>query len=124
MIFFEPLTHFGLTVADVDRYPEGVWKYIGEVPTVWDDTRLIAGIPGEYVALARYKDGDCYIAAINGTDTPLTVPLRGWKKGAKSAYTLASDGEGALLCKKGEKLPETLTVTLQPRDGFVMKISR
>ena len=124
VIFFEPLTHFGLTAGDVDRYPEGVWKYIGEVPTVWDDTRLIAGIPGEYVALARYKDGDCYIAAINGTDTPLTVPLRGWKKGAKSAYTLASDGEGALLCKKGEKLPETLTVTLQPRDGFVMKISR
>lgn len=122
VVFFEPLTHFGLTVSDIDRYPATVWRYIGEVPTVWDATYYLAGEPGRYVAMARIKGGDCYVAAINGSDTTVDIPLKGWKKGAKADYVLSSQADGELVCSASEKLPEVLTVTLAPNDGFVMKV--
>jgi alpha-glucosidase len=41
------------------------WK---DMPTVWDDTRVIAGVPGEYVAVARRKGGDWWLGAVTNVD--------------------------------------------------------
>lgn len=121
VIFFEPLKHFGITVADLPRYNETVWRYIREVPTVWDSTSYIAGMPGEYVAIARRSGNDCYVAAINGSDTPVTISLEEWGCGLTADYLLTSDASGNLTPAVFPALPASLT--LAPRDGFVYKFS-
>ena len=41
--------------------------FLKVVPTTWDDTRFLDGYPGEYVAVARQKDGVWYIAVLNNS---------------------------------------------------------
>lgn len=36
------------------------------LPTVWDDTRILEGYPGEYAAVARRSGSDWFVGALNG----------------------------------------------------------
>ncbi len=53
--------------------PQEVKDYLSNLPTAWDNTILLGGYPGEYAMIAREKDGKWWIAAINGTDSPLDI---------------------------------------------------
>lgn len=55
--------------------PQEVQDFFTELPSVWDDTKLLGGYPGDYVVMAREKDGRLYIAGINGNDTAKEVAL-------------------------------------------------
>lgn len=51
-------------------------EFFAQVPTVWDDTRVIRGSIGEYTVIARRSGSDWYIGALNsGQQRELTVPL-------------------------------------------------
>lgn len=41
------------------------WK---DLPTVWDDTKVVAGMPGEYVAVARRKGDDWWLGVITNEE--------------------------------------------------------
>jgi alpha-glucosidase len=45
------------------------FKFVQQVPTTWDETRVIDAKPGEYVAIARRKGDDWYIGAITNHET-------------------------------------------------------
>lgn len=50
--------------------------FIRQVPTTWDETRVLAGAVGEYVVIARRHGDQWYLGAMNGsTPRTLTVPL-------------------------------------------------
>jgi alpha-glucosidase len=50
--------------------------FIDEVPTVWDDTRVIDGYPGEFAIIARRRGKRWFIGALNGSlDRDFRVPL-------------------------------------------------
>lgn len=51
--------------------PEEVRDYFADLPTAWDETVLLGGYPGKYVAMARRKGGKWWISVINGTDQPI-----------------------------------------------------
>jgi alpha-glucosidase len=71
-------------VAD---YPEAYkdqkdFEFIRAVPAAWDETRVIGGRPGEYIAIARRRGRDWFLGAITGTqpreiDLPLEFLGRG-----------------------------------------------
>lgn len=55
------------------REPE-IMRFLGPIPTVWDDTRVLQAKMGDYVAIARRKNTDWYVGAI--TDwTPRELQL-------------------------------------------------
>lgn len=60
--------------------PLEVEQYFSELPTAWDDTVLIDGYPGEFVVMARRKDNKWWVAAINGTDSPMTIKDMDWSR--------------------------------------------
>jgi len=41
--------------------------FLADLPSSWDDTVFLSGIPGEYVAIARRKGWKWWVAAINGS---------------------------------------------------------
>lgn len=47
-------------------------EFLAEVPTVWDETRFVAGSVGEFVVIARRRGETWYLGAMNNED-PRTV---------------------------------------------------
>ena len=45
--------------------PDAPKSFLKEVPTAWDDTKLLDGYPGRYTVIARRKGDDWYIGGIN-----------------------------------------------------------
>jgi hypothetical protein len=81
--FYSAVQHFGLVPEDLERLPAGAVEYLRQLPTVWDETRLIDGYPGRFVVLARRQGERWYVAALNGEREPRSVAIpaelaKGW----------------------------------------------
>ena len=64
----------------VSDYPEAYegqpgLEFIEKVPTVWDETQVLAGKPGEFIAMARRKGDGWYVGAMTNWD-PREVPIK------------------------------------------------
>ena len=65
-------------VSDTPTAYEGQtgFEFLAEVPVTWDQTRFLAGEPGQFVVVARRKGNTWYLGGItNGTTREITVPL-------------------------------------------------
>jgi alpha-glucosidase len=65
-------------VCDAPTAYEGQpgFDFIRQVPTTWDETRVLAGKVGEYIVVARRKSSDWYLGAMTDwTARSLDVPL-------------------------------------------------
>jgi alpha-glucosidase len=52
------------------------FDFIEAVPTAWDETRFLAGRPGEFIVVARRRGSDWYLGGIaNDVPRRLTIPL-------------------------------------------------
>ena len=106
--------------------PEAVKNFLSELPTAWDETRLLEGYPGQNVVIARRKGERWFIAGINGTDGEMTFDLPKYLKMLsikKKQLTVFLDGKSAKSPwefrssgKKGKLSP----VTVPARGGFVI----
>ena len=56
--------------------PQLCLDFVKEVPTTWDETRYIAGFPGENVVIARRNGSKWYVAAVNAVDVPLELKVK------------------------------------------------
>ena len=68
VLFQNPIQNFALAPNNLEDAPEACLDFLREVPTTWDETRYIDGLPGEYVALARRSGDTWYVAAINAVE--------------------------------------------------------
>jgi alpha-glucosidase len=75
---------------------EPSFEFIKEVPTVWDETKVINGYPGEYISVARKKGDDWYLGAMtNWTSRSFEIELDFLGNGNYIAtiYSDASDSD-------------------------------
>jgi alpha-glucosidase len=92
--------------------------FIRAVPAAWDETRGIAGMPGEYVVIARRKGPSWYLGAItNRSARTLEVPLAFLSAGEFQA-TLYADAPDAALNPKN-----TVVATQTVRRGGTLRLS-
>src|SRR4051812_16866351 len=115
-------------VADAPRSYEGQtgFEFIERVPTTWDETRFLAGEPGEYIVIGRRKGSDWYLAGItNWTPREIDVPLDALAHGnfTGELYTDGSMDESKpnAINKQPPKLNSSkpLHVSMAPGGGFV-----
>ena len=57
------------------QQPKEVQDFLGSLPAAWDETRFVAGYPGEFAVMARRCGNTWYVAGINGTDSVKNIPL-------------------------------------------------
>ena len=100
--------------------PKEVQDFLGQLPTVWDETRYVSGYPGESAVLARRSGNTWYVAGINGKDAPQVLKTNLSCIGKGSVQMFADDASGKWQISTISKLPSQ--VECQPRGGFVMKI--
>lgn len=88
-------------VADFPEHYEAhddAFQFIREVPVDWDDTKVIAAEPGDYVAYARKEKGkeNWFIGAITDESSrKMTAPLSFLEKGRQYLATIYADAPGA-----------------------------
>ena len=97
-----------------------IQDFLSQLPSVWDETHLLSGYPGESVVIARRSGKTWYIAGINGTDEQkeLTLPADSYIQSTSSIIAFLDAGEREWQIQSSvSKLPAT--VTCRPRGGFV-----
>ena len=126
VLFESALMHWADRPESYLAQPKEVQQFIGELPTTWDETRLLSGYPGEQVVMARRKGHTWYVAGINGKDVAQTVQVD-WQflNKRKSRTILFMDKDNKknpwYICKKSSSnLPSKFN--LLPRGGFVIVI--
>ncbi|MEP6750672.1 MAG: glycoside hydrolase family 97 C-terminal domain-containing protein, partial [Bacteroidota bacterium] len=76
-----------------DGQPE--FEFIKKCPAGWDEIKVLNGVPGEYISIARRKENDWYVGSItNWQPRKLSVPLTFLKNGKYTAE-IYEDGADA-----------------------------
>jgi hypothetical protein len=120
ILFESGLQHMADRPEAYLNLPEQVRSLLSGLPSAWDDTRLLAGYPGQSAVIARRSGDTWYIAGINGTEQELPVDPIYSRIGVSTLETLITDngsepGQGFNI---QVNLPAT-GLTLPARGGFV-----
>jgi alpha-glucosidase len=82
VVYESPLQMLADSPSSYAREPE-VMEFLGPVPAVWDETRVLQAKMGDFVALARRRGRDWWIGAITDwTERPLSLDLSFLPEGA------------------------------------------
>jgi alpha-glucosidase len=113
----------------VSDYPEAYegqpgLEFIEQVPTVWDETKVLAGEPGQYVVIARRKGDDWYVGAMtNWGSRDFELPLDFLGEGDYQATIFADGADAAAdatsldVTRKTVKAGDRLVLRLAPGGG-------
>ena len=126
VLFESALQHLADKPESYLSQPQEVQDFFGSLPTVWDETRLVSGYPGEYAVIARRSGTTWYVAGINGTDDikSITLPIKDFISGKRHVTFFADTEDKAepwsITHPKFSKLPDSITCL--PRGGFVLVV--
>jgi alpha-glucosidase len=100
-VFFSPLQMLSDYPEIYDHSPG--MAFLDQVPTVWDETRVVNGEPGEYLTIARKKANRWYLGSMtNWTPRQLNIPLRFLGAGTYRAQIFADGPDAAKNAKSLE----------------------
>ena len=92
VVFEGPLSMVSDYPEIFDHLPE--MKFIDEVPTVWDETKVVNGEPARFVTIARRKGADWYLGAMTNWDArDLEFPLSFLGEGMFDAQIFADGAD-------------------------------
>ena len=97
LAIYSPVQMAADRIENLAAHPREL-AFIGQVPTDWADSRLIAGEVGDYAIFARKdrKSADWYVGGVNdGTQRMLTLTFDFLDPGKSYTATIYRDGEGA-----------------------------
>ena len=120
VLFESGLQHLADRPESFLAQPQEVQNFLGQLPTVWDETRYVSGYPGESAVLARRSGSTWYVAGINGKDElqTLKTDLSFIRQG--NAQLFADNADGQWQISTISQLPTQMVC--QPRGGFVLVI--
>jgi len=76
VVYYSPLEWLYWYDKPTDSHDEPELEFFDRVPTVWDDTRVLAGEIGKYIVVARRSGNTWFMGCITGNDgRKLNVPL-------------------------------------------------
>jgi alpha-glucosidase len=120
VVFESGLQNYADGVAAYDARPVAE-RLLRQVPSVWDDTRLLSGDPDSRVVLARRSGTDWFVGAITATGAQtVTVPLDFLGSGSWLA-DIYSDGPTGLTVRS-QPVGGTLSVAVQAQGGFSARL--
>ncbi|MES2276157.1 MAG: glycoside hydrolase family 97 catalytic domain-containing protein [Bacteroidota bacterium] len=124
VIYFDPLQAIFWYGRPLEYNPEGAdIEFFKYVPTVWDETRYLAGEIGESISVARKKDNVWYIGCATGL-MPWKTSLRldFLTKGKKYMATIyEDDGNQGIRVKTARfKQGDILPVDIRAKAGMAM----
>ena len=124
VLFESGLQHLADRPESYLAQPAAVQRFFTELPAAWDDTRLLSGVPGEMVVMARRSGAHWFIAGINGTDDAQTinVPVGCLPSSLRiaAAYFDAPGQSRQWDIRTNPEMTLSAAIPCQPRGGFVL----
>jgi len=98
-----------------------------DIPTVWNDTKVLAGEIGEYVVVARRSGKDWYVGGITNTNArAINIDFSFLEMSKKYKATIYNDtvnsGNEVAIVEKNISAMDKVNFTLNPSGGFAIKI--
>lgn len=130
VVYKAPLQMISDNPSEYMKEPES-FDFIKNVPVSWDETVTINGIVGQYLALARRKAQDWWVAGMTGWDERDMEINLSFLPAGDYEMILFTDGLNA--GRNGNdykreirniKPGETLQIKLMPGGGFAMKLKK
>lgn len=123
IVYETGLLHLADTPESYYSLPEKAITFFREVPVTWDETRLLAAIPGELFVVARRNGESWYIAGINGKNDIQEFQIE--LPEALENPVLFTDGSALndLDIKTFERTIGSLSVRMQPNGGFLVYLN-
>ncbi|MGI6220076.1 MAG: glycoside hydrolase family 97 protein [Bacteroidaceae bacterium] len=123
VVFDSPFTMLCDAPTEYEREPEYT-KFIASIPTVFDETRIIAGRMGESIVTARRKGSDWYVGALtNWDERTLQIALDFLEEGKTYELEYLEDGINAgkrandYKINRLDKVNSSCTATLKLASG-------
>jgi hypothetical protein len=126
VVFESGWLHFADRTSAYRELPAEPRKFLQAIPVAWDDTRLLGGYPGKWVAIARRKGDDWYVGVLNGQPAAHQVALE-LNFLAAGSYTLTAifDGQQGLEHRTSQLMTKHMVQeSLPPRGGIVLQIRK
>ena len=134
-------TTAGYQLAQIVAYESGLPNYassvfklegfkglalMNDIPVTWDETKLIDGYPGEYLAVARRNGEDWYIGAMTAAAWNTTLDLSFLGEGEYKAYIFKDneDGSDIVIEPKTVTKDEGLDIQLAENGGISIKLTK
>ncbi len=119
VLFVSGIQHFAETPEGMATVPAYVKEFLQTLPRSWDDSRLLDGYPGQYIAVARQSGAAWYVAGINATDADKVMQLDlSFVRGKKGL--IINDGQVERSFTQAEfTAGKKVAVTIKPHGGFV-----
>ncbi|SDU67891.1 glycoside hydrolase family 97 catalytic domain-containing protein [Jiangella alkaliphila] len=115
---------------DVDEYAKRpiAEAAIERIKAAWDETRLLAGRPGEYVVLARRSGAEWSVGALSALAEPKTVAVDltvlGLNDGEYAATIITDDAADRLTqAARAVTAADSVEVTLRPNGGALVLLA-
>lgn len=122
VLFESGIQHMPDTYSTYANMPEDVRSFLSSLPSRWDDIRLLDGYPGRFVVLARRFSDVWYIAAINGTDEVMKIPIHIESLGINESapVILFKDGDDGQSIVPFKGTIDWNSIECLPRGGLVI----
>lgn len=123
VLFESGWLHFADKAESYLKLPAAPREFLKQVPVAWDDTRFVAGQPGQFSILARRKGDAWYVAGVNGRGQPREeqVPAGAWLPPGRYQLSLIADGRDAKSFASETRRVEAgqgFSVKMLPYGGF------
>lgn len=111
---------------NLSELPQHEIDFLKSVPTTWDETRFVDGYPGKYAVVARRHGDKWYVAALNGTNKPLSLNLSlPMLAGKQVTYHYETADKKSLWPKSGVKTTKVgkdgkMKIVMQPMGGSIV----
>ena len=116
VLYQNAIQNFAITPNNLTDAPAAAIDFLREVPTTWDETRLIDGYPGRNIVLARRQGATWYVAAINADEEPLKLDVKAIEARLGGSATVLSTGKDGLQRGPAPKKP----LSIPKDDGAVL----
>ena len=129
VLFESPLQHMADRPEGYYELPDEVKTFLKDVPTAWDDTKLIDGYPGQEVTMARRKGNAWFVGGISASEKKETTKKLSFaflKQGVTYRAAVIADGnhDKAFASQVMEvNKNSTIDIKVLRRGGFVISLT-
>jgi hypothetical protein len=123
VVFESGVQHYADSITTYAAYPLAE-RFLREVFTAWDETKLISGDPSSHVVLARKRGSDWFVGAVtSGAARTVTVPL-GFLAPGSYVADVYQDSSGGKIALRSERITHTgtLSIPVAANGGFAVQL--